>query len=215
MNIKKQLMEFYDRNVMIRETTEKSPWKIMLRQRFVDLVKARGLGSLLEVGAGTGQDSCFFRANGIKVTCIDLSPRHIELCRDKGLDGHVMDFYQMKFIDGSFDALYAMNCLLHVPLDDLDEVLKELKRVVSDDGIFYIGNYGGRNSEEVKETSNGIGKRFFSFSEYDEYKRKLKEAGFEMIESGMVETEKGFCFNYYLMGKKIDAEQNAAGLERK
>jgi hypothetical protein len=36
-------------------------------------------------------------------------------CRDKGLDAQVMDFSQLNFPAQSFDAVHAMNCLLHVP----------------------------------------------------------------------------------------------------
>jgi SAM-dependent methyltransferase len=206
MDIKKQLLEFYERNAVIRENGEKSWWKVMLRDRFLQLMKENGLNSLLEIGAGTGQDSLFFKDNGLNVFCIDLSPKHVEYCLEKGLDARIMDFYRMDFREGQFQGLFALNCLLHVPFDELAGVLKELKRVLNDKGIVFIGNYGGNDSESVLETHNGAGLRFFSSMEYNRYKDKLIEAGFKVLESGFLEPKEGLSFNFFILGKNSNGE---------
>jgi SAM-dependent methyltransferase len=73
----------------------------------------------LEIGAGTGNDGLYFQNNGLDVTCTDLSPDMVNLCREKGLKAYVMDFLSLDFPPGSFDAIYALNCLLHVPTREL------------------------------------------------------------------------------------------------
>lgn len=201
MDIKKQLVEFYEKNADFRENSQKSWWKIMMRDRFLFHMKERGLTSYLEIGAGTGQDSVYFKENGLKPTCIDLSPRHVGFCLEKGLEARVMDFYELDFKDGMFQGLFAMNCLLHVPFDDLGKVLGELRRVMTRDGIAFIGNYGGRDTEGVIETSKGIGYRFFSSMGYNKYKEKLIESGFYILESGMLEPSEERSFNYFILGK--------------
>jgi SAM-dependent methyltransferase len=41
-----------------------------------------------------------------------------------------MDFLHLDFPAGSFDAVYALNCLLHVPNADLPEVLAAIRAVL-------------------------------------------------------------------------------------
>lgn len=207
MDIKEQLLEFYERNADRRENGEKSWWKVMLRERFLHLMKEKKLTELLEIGAGTGQDSLYFKDNGLDVSCIDLSPGHVGFCLEKGLDARIMDFYDLDFSDGQFHGLFALNCLLHVPFAELTDVLKELQRVLCDEGIAFIGNYGGGNFESVRETPNGTGVRFFSSMEYNRYKDKLIESGFIVLESGILEPNEGRSFNYYILGKNISGEE--------
>ncbi len=208
MDIKKQLQEFYDNNADIRENKEKNWWKLILRERFLNFLKERDFKRFLEIGAGTGQDSCYFKDNGMDVTCIDLSPVHVRYCIEKGLDAKVADFYGMDFEDGSFQGVYAMNCLLHVPFEELIGVLGEIKRVLYDDGVVFIGNYGGKDCETVLEASNGVGLRFFSSITFERYKKKLEDADFCILESGLLEPEDGFSFNYYILGKNISGGQD-------
>lgn len=203
MEIKEQLIEFYNKNVDIRESTEKTWWKKILRARFLELLYEKNLNNFLELGAGTGQDSLFFMENGMDVTCIDLSTEHIKKCKKKNLNAILMDLYNMDFEDNSFKGIYAMNCLLHVPKKDLSRVLKEIKRVLSDEGILFIGNYGGKNFEAVKETTNGKGLRFFSSSDYNVYKQMLLEEGLYILESGIIESNKKRSFNFFILGKNM------------
>jgi len=64
----------------------------------------RGAASLLEVGAGTGQDSLYFQEQGLRVLCTDLSPAMVELCQAKGLDARIADFLSLDVPPASFDA---------------------------------------------------------------------------------------------------------------
>jgi ubiquinone/menaquinone biosynthesis C-methylase UbiE len=90
------------------------------------------------------------------VTCIDLSNEMVNLCQEKGLNAHVMDFYDLQFPDQSFDAVFALNCLLHVPKANLESVLKEVHRVLRDGGLFFCGVYGGQDTEGIWEMVHRI-----------------------------------------------------------
>jgi Methyltransferase domain len=58
---------------------------------FLRRLQQEGRRRLLEVGAGTGQDSVFLAAAGLQVTATDMSPDMVSYWRAKGLDAHVMD----------------------------------------------------------------------------------------------------------------------------
>jgi SAM-dependent methyltransferase len=99
----------------------------------------------------------------------------IKLCKEKGLDAEVMNFAKLDFPDDHFDAIWSMNCLLHVQKEEIRNVLQELKRVFKPSGLFYIGVYGGENHQGIWEKDSYTPNRFFSFFEDDSIKQLLSE----------------------------------------
>lgn len=167
-DIKNQLRKSYDASAAEREIAAKAQWKLDERQAFSDLLKHEGLKTLLEIGAGSGQDSLFFQEQGFHVIATDLSPNMVQFCREKGLEAYEMDFQNLDFPDNHFDAVYALNCLLHVPKSDLSVVLEEIQRVLKIGGLFFLGLYGGFDQEGIWKDDHHNPKRFFVF--YNDYK---------------------------------------------
>lgn len=161
--VKESLRRAYDGKAGERDTMEDPPWKRSQRERFRSALRRREAGSLLEIGAGHGVSGRFFADEGLDVTCVDMSAELVERCRAKGLAAEVMDFADLGFADGGFDAVFAMNCLLHVPRAELNRILTEVRRVLRPDGLFYWGQYGGRDFEGVLDTDHYEPKRFFAF----------------------------------------------------
>jgi SAM-dependent methyltransferase len=178
------LREAYNHKVIERDNMEIAEWKIAERQHFLDMLRVEqhhpGRLSLLEIGAGTGRDSLFFQEYGLKVVCTDLSPEMVALCRTKGLDAHVMDFLHLDFPPQSFDAIYALNCLLHVPKKTLPAVLEAIKRLLKPSGLFFLGVYGGHDFEGERLLDDYIPKRFFSFYT-DEGIQQVASKTFEIV----------------------------------
>ena len=119
---------------------------------------------------------------GLKVTCIDMSPEMIKLCQKKGLSAYVMDMTYLDFPSNSFEAVYSLNNLLHIPKAETRTVLENIKRVLAPTGLFYLGVYGA-DSEEfegVWEKDSYNPKRFFSFKT-DETIQKITAEIFELL----------------------------------
>jgi SAM-dependent methyltransferase len=163
-----------------RNTTEKDAWKVAERQHFLTLLQQEQKQALLEIGAGTGTDSLFFQNNGLHVVCTDLSPAMIEHCRAKGLNAHVMDFLSLDFPPASFDALYALNCLLHVPTNALPMVLEKLQQLLRPEGLFFLGVYGGVEQEGIAEQDWHHPPRFFA-RHTDEFLQQITSQFFEIV----------------------------------
>ncbi|HEX2143317.1 MAG TPA: class I SAM-dependent methyltransferase [Glycomyces sp.] len=161
--LKQDLRRAYDAEADNREGMDDKPWKAAERARFTARLREAGGTRLLEIGAGHGVSGRHFAGEGFQVTCVDLAPELVAHCRAKGLDAHVMDFADMAFDDASFDAVFGMNCLLHVPSADLAGVLAEVRRVLAPGGLFYWGQYGGQDFEGVWDADRYEPKRFFSF----------------------------------------------------
>ncbi|GAF23495.1 methyltransferase [Bacillus sp. JCM 19047] len=181
MNTQQQLKEAYNKQAKYRDSAITDDWKTNEREGFLRVLQREKKTSLLEIGAGPGHDSLYFHQHGFHTFSTDLSPEMIAICKSKGLEAAEMSFYQLQFPDEQFDALYAFNCLLHVPKAELSEVLNELKRVIKPNGLFYLGVYGGRTSEGIWEEDVYEPKRFFSFYEHEPLQSLL--SAFFSIES--------------------------------
>lgn len=169
------MINSYNNHARLRDTLTISEWKAKEREVFLENIKADKCRSLLEIGAGTGQDSLYFKEQGFDTFSIDLSTEMIKLCIEKGLMAKVMNFADLDFPDHHFDAMWAQNCLLHVPKEELRNVLIELKRVLKPSGLFYIGVYGGKDHQGIWEDDSYVPKRFFSFFEDESIKQVLSE----------------------------------------
>ncbi|MEU6782587.1 class I SAM-dependent methyltransferase [Nonomuraea angiospora] len=170
----------YDGGAERREVSGKVSWKLAEREAFLSRLQGDRRRRLLEVGAGTGQDSAYFQENGLEVVAVDLSPAMVALCREKGVEAHAMDFLSLDFAPCSFDAVYALNCLLHVPNSDLPAVLDTIHTLMRPGGLFFLGVYGGGSvtGEGPFEGDDHHPPRFFSFrsdEQLQEYARKTFE----------------------------------------
>ncbi|MDP6779453.1 MAG: class I SAM-dependent methyltransferase [Candidatus Latescibacteria bacterium] len=165
---KRALVQAYDSHAQERDQSTLPEWKRAVRAAFLELVRAEGRTTLLEIGAGTGISSRFYQENGLRVVAIDLSPVMVRFCRDKSVPALRMDTFRLGFRPGSFEAVWALNCLLHVPKRDLPGVLSEIRAVMKPGGLFYLGQWGGSAFEGVWEDDHYDPKRFFSFQTDEE-----------------------------------------------
>ena len=184
--IRDRLKAAYNEHAEERDAGEIQPWKAAERERFLQELREAGAATLLEIGAGPGRDSQFFREAGLVVTAVDLSPEMVRLCRAKGLEALEMDAAELHFPDGSFDAVYAMNSLLHIPKAELPDVLAGIRRVLAPDGRFYMGVYGGQDTEGIWENDSYTPKRYFSMYT-DDAMRQAVERYFDVGYFGVVD----------------------------
>ncbi len=183
----------YDGRAAWRDGLRKEPWKLAERRAFRERL-APG-ARLLEIGAGTGQDSAYFQQEGCVVVAADLSPVMVEHCRAKGIEAHVMDFLQLDFPAGSFDAVFAMNCLLHVPNHDLPAVLAAVRAVLRPGGLFFVGVYGGNESAEGPfEGDEHVPPRFFSWRTDEQLLGFATRAEFDVVDFHPVDPGNDYRF---------------------
>jgi SAM-dependent methyltransferase len=176
----------YDARADWRDGRTKEPWKLAERAAFLDRVREAGGTRLLEVGAGTGQDSAFFRDNGLDVVAVDLSPEMVARCRSKGIEAYVRDLLHLGIPAGSFDAVYALNCLLHVPNRDLPAALESVRTTLRHGGLFFLGVYGAVDSAEGPlEGDEHEPPRFFSWRT-DEQLQDFARRYFEVLDFHVV-----------------------------
>lgn len=159
----KSLKRAYDSGAADRNAGDISSWKIQERASFLAQLKQQNKSRLLELGSGPGRDGKFFKENGLSVVCTDLSSEMVSLCRDKGLEAYAMDFLSIDFPKNSFDAVFALNSLLHVPKASIEAVFQKINHLMQPNGLFYMGVYGGQDSEGIWSEDSHEPKRFFAY----------------------------------------------------
>jgi SAM-dependent methyltransferase len=187
------LRDAYDARATWRDGLTKEPWKLAERQAF--RARLAPGARLLEIGAGTGQDSAYFQEEGFAVVAADLSPGMVEHCLAKGIEAHVMDFLHLNFPAGSFDAVFAMNCLLHVPNHDLPAVLAAVRAVLRPGGLFFIGVYAGNESAEGPIAGDEhTPPRFFSWRTDEQLLGFATTARFDVVDFHLLDAGGGHRF---------------------
>jgi SAM-dependent methyltransferase len=95
-------------------------------------------GKILDVGCGAGRMSLYLQKRGLQVTAIDISPRIVELARERGVkDARVVDVSRrLPFRRGEFDTviLFGNNLGIVGSVPKFRRMLRELYRVTSPRG---------------------------------------------------------------------------------
>jgi len=87
--------------------------------------------TILEVGAGTGQQAESLSRKGYKVVAIDLPSSHYR--DDRVFDVAEYDGRNIPMADKSADVVFSSNVLEHI--DEIDAFLEETRRVLRDGGV--------------------------------------------------------------------------------
>lgn len=202
IEIKKILTKSYDFNADSRDSDAITDWKLSELHNYMNHFTEFDNSQILDLGAGSGIYAQYFQNSGAKLKCIDLSEAMVELCRKKNLDVELMDFYDLSFEDDSFDGIWSMNTLLHVPKASIDIVLEGIKRVLKPEGILYIGLYGGDSFEGIFEDDRYRPKRYFSRYTDEEIMEVLKRH-FEIIDfEHIVVGIEGYWYQSFVLKKK-------------
>lgn len=104
--------------------------------------------SVLEVGPGTGDLAKRLMEAGLGgYKAIDISPRMVELARQRGVLAEVGDVQALPFDDGQFDCVVAAWMLYHVP--NLDLGLSEIARVLMPGGCLIAATNSVKHLQEL------------------------------------------------------------------
>jgi len=176
---KEETINAYNKNAEILSKKFKKLTDLKRRyefQRFIDLLSGK---NILDLGCGSGDHSEYFVKQELDVTCIDISGEMINLCKKKGLDAFVMDIENLKFAPESFDGIWAVTSLLHIPKTKISFVVDKLYQILKNKGILFVCVKEGKGEGLIKDKDSNS-QRFFSFWKKDEI-LKLFNKKFSLI----------------------------------
>ena len=136
-------------------------------------------GTVLDVGCGPGHLTAYLRSLDVEATGIDLVPEFIDHARAAHPDGRYLigSMRQLPVPDGSVAGILAWYSLIHVPPDDLDGVLAELRRAMSPSSMLIAGFFDGGELGPFEH------KVVTAYSwPVDQFADRLRRAGFTEVE---------------------------------
>ena len=130
-------------------------------------------GNILDAGCGSGRDTFMFKSFGYNVTALDGSEEMCKLAREyTGTEVLCLQFQEIEF-EPIFDGIWALASLLHVPSNEIKNILNRLKNSLKPNGVIYASfKYGDFEGER-----NG---RFFNDFTEDTVRELFIEIGFEI-----------------------------------
>jgi SAM-dependent methyltransferase len=147
------------RNAIYRDLTEGAT----AEDAALDAVKEVSPRRVLDVGCGTGDIAARLREElpEIEVVAVDLSPRMVQIARERGLTATVADVQQLPFADGEFDCVLAAWLIYHVP--DRARAIAELARVLAPGGRLVAVTLAEDNLAQVWELIGAPWEREITF----------------------------------------------------
>lgn len=166
MGIENQTLTFYNKNAegFFRETVKADMSE--LYKIFLDYLHVGA--SILDLGCGSGRDSKYFIEQGYQVTAVDGSSAMCALASEYiGQSVLCKEFREIEGM-GVYEGIWACASLLHIPREELPDVLSVLAGLLTTKGILYASfKYG--DSQRVS------GQRIFSDYTKDSFLRLCDE----------------------------------------
>ena len=194
------LVKTYEKYAHERASHAPAEFKVQERSEFLKFLKVEGRETLLEIGCGHGQDAQFFQSQGFRVLAVDNTSAMVKLTAEKGVLAQVLDCYDLDKINKHFDAVYTMNCLLHIPKRDIDQVLRLISGRLNENGLMYLGLWGDQDFEGIWEQDRYEPKRFFSFWKTEALLEVLQRS-FILEYHRRLEPREGRIFNSFILRK--------------
>ena len=99
--------------------------------------------NILDFGCGSGRDTKYFFEQGYNVEAIDGSAELCKLAGEyTGIKVKNILFQELSEVD-KYDGIWACSSILHLPVGELDEVMKKMVIALKKNGIIYTSfKYG-------------------------------------------------------------------------
>ena len=125
--------KFYKSTVNIEFTT--------MHEKF--LTKLEKGSNILDFGCGSGRDTKYFFEQGYNVEAIDGSAELCKLAGEyTGIKVKNILFQELSEVD-KYDGIWACSSILHLPVGELDEVMRKMVIALKKNGIIYTSfKYG-------------------------------------------------------------------------
>jgi ubiquinone/menaquinone biosynthesis C-methylase UbiE len=109
---------------------------------FEKILNAKKSERILDVGCGTGRITEFLLKKGYLVSGVEPAQNMVEVCKEKLNCFNPLikkgDIENIPFKDNSFDKVYTMHVLFHLPKSVIKAGIAEMYRVVKPEGKIYL-----------------------------------------------------------------------------
>jgi len=138
---------------------------------------------IIDVGCGSGKDVDYLTEEGFEVVGIDYSKEMIDEAKERVPNGNfvVQDMAKLEFDDKTFDGVWCCASILHIPKENVFDILKGFNRVLKPEGVMYLAVIEGEGERMVEFPQSKNMPRFFAFYKQREIEELLEGAGFKIL----------------------------------
>jgi len=172
---------FYDAHADEFERKTRALVRVQWLKLFINKLPRHG--KVLDLGCAYGRDAEIFSKRGFQVTGVDFSRTMIKKARARVPQAtfRATDVRHMKFGPNSFDGIWALAILLHLPKRSIPGVLHTLHKILRPGGTLFIGTYLGKGEGLVKDVRYDNVSKYYSYFSAEEMKALLRQAGFSIV----------------------------------
>lgn len=136
-------------------------------------------GPVLDLGCGPGQMTGYLRSLGVDAAGIDMVPEFIAYAKaaHPGIEFQLGSMHHLDAGDGSVAGILTWYSLIHLPPEELDGALAELRRVMAPGGTLVAGFF---DADEIGHFDHKVVTAYRWPA--DEFSARLARAGFTEIE---------------------------------
>ena len=136
------LIKYYNKfNEDKRLTTKHGQVEFLTAVKYIEnYLKDYDNPKIIDIGAGTGKYSLYFKEKGYDVTAVELVKHNLRVIEEKGIKAHLGNAIDLKkFSDNSFDITILFGPMYHlISMDDKIKALSEAKRITKKNGLIFI-----------------------------------------------------------------------------
>jgi ubiquinone/menaquinone biosynthesis C-methylase UbiE len=165
---------------------------VALIDGFAARVIEGGGGPVADVGCGPGRMSAYLQSLGIDSFGVDLSPGMIEVARElyPEISFSVGSLHRLEVGDEALAGVLAWYSIIHTPVDELDAVFTEFRRVLRPGGYLLLGLHVGSGVLRISQSyGHDVGVDLHLFCP-DGIAELLDDAGFDVLATLVREPER-------------------------
>ena len=187
----KETIETYNKNAQAYSDNRKN---LIMVAEIKELVEHMPGKEILDIGCGPGRDLAYFVSLGLHATGIDLSEKLLDIARRQAPEASVsnMDMLSLSFKDETFDGIWSLASLLHLKKQDAPQALSEMYRVLKPGGAMFVSVKVGVGEERLTRSESKPDKKLYAFYQPDEFELLVKNAGFKIIKTNVVDKQQEF-----------------------
>ncbi len=184
-----ELQNSYDRVAeeyakRFHDELERKPFDRKMLDWFVE--KVNGIGTICDLGCGSGHIANYLHNRDLEVCGIDLSSGMVEQAQklNPNITFQQGDMLSLNdFADNSFGGIAAFYSIIHVPHLLVVDALREMNRVLRSKGLLLLTFHIGQQTHHLEEWFDKRVFLDFHFFETAQMKVDLQMAGFELEEA--------------------------------
>jgi ubiquinone/menaquinone biosynthesis C-methylase UbiE len=179
----------YDKNTKVLNKRQ-----LCVRKEFISFLKPDA--KILDIGCGPGRDAKIFSNKGFNVVGIDISKNMLQIARKNAPKAKFKqtDLLNMDFQKCFFDAIWFEAALLVIQKKDAIKVLKNIRRILKKEGIFYVSVKEGKGEDFEFDKRYNVTK-FKAYYTKTELEILLKKAGFKILKIHILELKPPYHWN--------------------